>query len=202
MRFGDEKPTMVEVIWEFRRENCRAAAASGTPYSVAGRRPSAAPDPASPRWSGCSSSSGPVGAADEHSAAVRGCVHKGHPTLRGGLDQRRGGLVDQGVAVVADRRVEHVEPDVIEAHRDRPTRDADQVDEPFVAEFDQRVDGSARAGRLGEGHPFRVVQVDQLQTVQAQPVEALLDRGPNPGAGEVGRPRSRVDLRRQHESLG
>src|SRR5664280_3921854 len=53
---------------------------------------------------------------------------------------------------------------------------AEVIDETLLLQLDQRVDRTTRCGRLVEGDPFGVVQVQQLDVVEAEALHALLER--------------------------
>lgn len=103
---------------------------------------------------------------------------------------------------MGQRYLEHSGVEVALHQTDGTAGHAQVADESLVAQRGQRVDRPAARHRVLEGHPLRVVQVQHLHAVEAQPLEALLDRGSHPRSGEVAGGRIRVYLGREDEVGG
>jgi hypothetical protein len=137
----------------------------------------------------------------EDAAAERRRVERGHAERLGLREQRLGRPVDQRVAIVREHDGEGARADVSAQEVDRPARDAEMSDQPLLLE---RLHGRQRpAGgdaRL-EGDVLGVVEMDEPEPVEPEPLEALVDRAPDPVAREVPRGHVAIDLRLEHEAI-
>jgi hypothetical protein len=143
-----------------------------------------------------------LGAASEQAAAVRGGVEDGQAAPRGEVDQWPGGAVEQRVAVVGDDGLEGAGLDVADQHVDRAARDAEVLDDALVAQVLQDLEGAAGGHDLLEGGVLGVVQVDDLQALQAEQAEAALDGAFDLLAGEVAGLEVAVGLGGQDQVVG
>jgi len=91
----------------------------------------------------------------------------------------------RGVAVVADDDVEGVRRQVLELKVDGAASDAQVPDDALVPKLDQRFKRPIRRCALFEGYLFGIVKVNQLEPVQAEPLEAFLHGAADPVSGEV-----------------
>ena len=84
-------------------------------------------------------------------------------------------LVDEGEAVVGQDDVEDVGCDVAAQQVDVVASDPEVLGDTRGSEFDESVQGAAGPDGLVERHPFRIVKVQELDAVHAEPLEAFLD---------------------------
>src|SRR5215204_3090198 len=109
-----------------------------------------------------------VGAFCQHTAAVGSSIQDGHTASHRSIDEWLRGAVEQGVAVVMDHRVEEPGLDVLELHGDRSTRDAEVTDDALFAELLEDIDRSARSHCGFEGRPLLIVEIDDLDAIDAE----------------------------------
>ena len=105
---------------------------------------------------------------------------------------------------MADDRVPHAGVDVAHEHVDRPAGDADRVDKPFLLEAHQDFGGTAGGVDVLKAlrGVLRIVQVDDLQMVQAEQTQAALDRTAGLLAAEVPGLQIAVGFGGQHKAVG
>ena len=193
-------PTIVEVIRGSRVENCRAAAANGTPASAhslpisfAASISAAGASPYAYRLRSTGqrvSMPPPYGAALSTPSPVRG----------GEVEQRVRAAIDQGVPVVGDHRLEVAGLEEAGQQADGSARQAEVPDQAFVAGGDEGRDRSVGGhGPLPRG-VLGIVEEDDRQVSEAETLQALGDRRAHPGSGEVAGRHVAVRLGLQDES--
>ena len=131
-------------------ENCRAAAASGTPAAaqIASMRLTAA---SSAGEAGVVGVRGPAGASrGQDPASERRRVHDRHALLDGVVEQPVGRPIQECPAVVRDEDLENVGIQVAAHQLHRAARQAQMLGETFVAQLDQLVHGAARGREVVE----------------------------------------------------
>ena len=92
--------------------------------------------------------------------------------------------------------------DVAPQQVDRAARDAEVGDHALLLERLQGLQRPAGRDALLEGDVLGVVEVDEPEPVEPQPLQALLDRPPDAVAGEVAGLHVAIDLRLEHEAVG
>ena len=140
--------------------------------------------------------------AREHAAAERRRVERGDAELLRLVEQRLGGLVDQREAVVREHDVEGAGADVLPQQVDRPAGDAEVGDHALLLERLQGLERPVGRHALLEGDVLGVVEVDEPEPVEPEPLQALLDRAADAVAGEVVGLHVAIDLRLEHEAVG
>ena len=174
-------PTIVEVIRGSRVENCRAAAANGTPAS-AHSLPISFAASINAGWRLAVRVPAAIdGPAGQHAAAVRCRVEHAHPVRGGEVEQRVRAAIDQGVPVVGDDRLEVAGLEEAGQQVDGSARQAEVPDQAFVAGGDEGRDRTVGGhGPLPRG-VLGIVEEDDRQVSEAETVQALGDRLAHPG---------------------
>ena len=142
------------------------------------------------------------GAFGQQPARIRRRVQDRYPGSTGHVEQSRGTLVQQGVPVVRDHRLEAAGLDVTDQHIDGSACDADVLDHALLLEAEERFHRPARRHHGFErlDRVFRIVQKHQLESVQAEQTQAALDRAAGLVAAEVARRQVAVGFGAYHES--
>ena len=139
----------------------------------------------------------------ERAAGVGGGVQDRYAALAGQRDHRGGVGVDQRVAVVGD---EHVEIEVAQNrhhHVDAAGGETDGCGQTLLLHAEELVQRAALAGDLVEiGGVFGIVEVEDLDAVAPQRLEALLEGAAGAGGVEAERVHVAVELGREDPALG
>src|SRR5450755_167400 len=138
----------------------------------------------------------------QYTAAIRCCIDGGDAMPATQIPEAIGGRVEQGIAVVRDRHFEEVRLDEARHQVERATGDAEMGDQTLLFTFLQHLHGSARYHGLLERYVLGIVQVHELNLLQAKQAQTTFDAATHLVAAEIARLQVAISLGGQHKSLG
>ena len=142
-------------------------------------------------------------ALGEYAARIGGGVQDGDTLLDGQVDHRVGVAVDQREPVVGDQSVEVPVLEDRDHDVGPPGRKTNGIGKSFFLHFEELGDGAIRGGHLIErSGVFGVVDVEQVDAVEVQRLQAFFERLARSGCVELACFHVAIELRRDDNTIG